>query len=371
MEILIKQEVLKGALQNLIPVIDKSSAKPILSNFLMRTIPDQNMVEFLATDHELSLIERFPAEVRAEGSMCVNARKMYDISKEFVEEEVRIQSTEQLWIHVSCGKSQLRLPSVDVGLYPQTLVEDLSGKVSISTNDLKRAIDMTLFAAQTNESRRNLMGVNLSAKSGATRWLATDGHRLAQILISVDSLEMGDVEDVIIPRKALGEVRRSLELFGERVDVSFDERVMQFSGENIVYKTRLIEGKFPNCDPIIPKDNALICSLDRERLMNSLRIVSSISAEKLRPVKLTLSSGKMLLESEKTDYGEVSDELQVEYAAEDFQIGFNSRYLMDVLSVMEEENVKLEFKNPMSPTVIRDVEKDDFLSVIMPLRIEW
>ncbi len=120
MEILIKQEVLKGALQNLISVIDKSSAKPILSNFLMQALPEQGMVEFQATDHELSLIERFPAQVKSGGSMCVNARKMYDISREFQEDEVKIQSTEQLWIHVSCGKSQLRLPSVDVGLYPQT-----------------------------------------------------------------------------------------------------------------------------------------------------------------------------------------------------------------------------------------------------------
>ncbi len=230
---------------------------------------------------------------------------------------------------------------------------------------------MTLFAAQTNESRRNLMGVNLSSKEGSTRWLATDGHRLAQMLLPVESLTMGDVEDVIIPRKALNEVRRSADLFGEQVQVSFDERVMQFSGESIVYKASLIVGNLPKCDPIIAKDKPLVANVDRERLMNSLRIVSSISAEKLKPVKITLGPNRMLLESEKTDYGEVSDELEATYEGEDFQIGFNSRYLLDVLSVMEAEKVQMEFKNPMSPTVLRESGKNEFLSVIMPLRIEW
>jgi DNA polymerase-3 subunit beta len=166
-------------------------------------------------------------------------------------------------------------------------------------------------------------------------------------------------------------VRRSVELFGDTVQVSFNDRVMQFMGNDLAYKTRLIEGKFPNCDPIIPKDNTLVATVDRERLVSSLKIVSSISTEKLRPVKLTLSSGKLRVESEKAEYGEVSDELDAEYSGEDFQIGFNSRYLLDTLGVMSTAQVRMEFKNPMSPSVVREEADGSFLSVIMPLRIEW
>ena len=119
------------------------------------------------------------------------------------------------------------------------------------------------------------------------------------------------------------------------------------------------------------RDNHLVAIVDRERLVSALRIVSSISYEKLKPVKLTLAEGKLRLESEKAEYGEVSDEMEADYSGEDFQVGFNSRYLLDALGVIQTERVKLECKNPMSPSVIRAADDEEYLAVIMPLRIEW
>jgi DNA polymerase-3 subunit beta len=373
MEITLKREAFSSTLQNINSVVDKSTTKPILSNFVIRTIEGNNAdVEFSSTDYELSLVELVPAEIKEQGSICVNAKKVFDIVKELQSEDVNIRSTEQLWIHITCGTSETRLPSVEVGLYPQTVLEELPQSMTITVDDLKRCIDMTLFAAITNESRRNLMGVCLrSTGEQQTRWLSTDGHRLAQIVKSVNDLAVGEDQEVIVPRKALTEVRRVAELFGESVNITFDDRVMQFSGGKISFKTRLIEGKFPNCDPIIPKDNTLEVLVNREKFINSLRIVSSISTEKLRPVKLIVSQGTLKLESEKADYGEVVDEMEIGYEGESFQIGFNSRYLLDVLVVIESENVKLECKNSMSPTIIKSPEDESFLSVIMPLRVEW
>ena len=375
MEINLKREAFSSTLQNINSVVDKSTSsnKPILSNFVIRTVEGEgSQVEFSSTDYELSLVERVEAEITEPGSICVNAKKVFDIVKELQDEDVKIRSTEQLWIHITCGSSEMRLPSVEVGLYPQTVLEDLPQSVTISVDDLKQCIDMTLFAAITNESRRNLMGVCLSSTSDQqTRWLSTDGHRLAQILKSVDDLNFSEDQEVIVPRKALTEVRRTADLFGQTVVISFDERVMQFTGGRISFKTRLIEGKFPNCDPIIPKDNTMEIIVNRESFINSLRIVSSISSEKLRPVKLLISQGVLKLESEKADYGEVVDEIEVGYEGDPFQIGFNSRYLLDVLSVIESEDIKLECKNSMSPTIIKSTVDESFLSVIMPLRVEW
>jgi DNA polymerase-3 subunit beta len=216
------------------------------------------------------------------------------------------------------------------------------------------------------------MGVCLCSTSDKqTRWLSTDGHRLAQIIKSVDELNIDIEQEVIIPRKALTEVRRTADLFGKTVNITFDSRVMQFSGGQISFKTRLIEGKFPNCDPIIPKDNNLEILVNRESFSNSLRIVSSISSEKLRPVKLIISAGVLRLESEKADYGEVVDEIEAGYEGESFQIGFNARYLLDVLSVIDSDDIILECKNSMSPTIIKSSTDESFLSVIMPLRVEW
>ena len=375
MEINLKREAFSSTLQNINSVVDKSTSsnKPILSNFVIRTVEGEgSKVEFSSTDYELSLVERVEAEITEPGSICVNAKKVFDIVKELQDEDVKIRSTEQLWIHITCGSSEMRLPSVEVGLYPQTVLEDLPQSVTISVDDLKQCIDMTLFAAITNESRRNLMGVCLSSTSDQqTRWLSTDGHRLAQILKSVDDLNFSEDQEVIVPRKALTEVRRTADLFGQTVVISFDERVMQFTGGRISFKTRLIEGKFPNCDPIIPKDNTMEIIVNRESFINSLRIVSSISSEKLRPVKLLISQGVLKMESEKADYGEVVDEIEVGYEGDPFQIGFNSRYLLDVLIVIESEDIKLECKNSMSPTIIKSTVDESFLSVIMPLRVEW
>jgi len=375
MEINLKREILSSTLQNINSVVDKSTSsnKPILSNFVIRTMEEEDSkVEFSSTDYELSIVEQVEVEIIESGSICVNAKKVFDIVKELQDEDVKIRSTEQLWIHITCGSSEMRLPSVEVGLYPQTVLEDLPQSVRISVNDLKECIDKTLFAAITNESRRNLMGVSLSSTNDQqTRWLSTDGHRLAQIIKSVDDLNFNEAQDVIIPRKALTEVRRAADLFAKTVVITFDERVMQFTSGRISFKTRLIEGKFPNCDPIIPKDNTMEIIVNRENFINSLRIVSSISSEKLRPVKLIISQGVLKLESEKADYGEVVDEFEVGYEGDPFQIGFNSRYLLDVLAVIESEDVKLECKNSMSPTIIKSTVDESFLSVIMPLRVEW
>ncbi len=373
MEIILKREALSNTLQNINSVVDKSSTKPILSNFVIRTIDGNNKnVEFSSTDYELSIVELVSAEIKDHGSICLNAKKVFDIVKELRAEEVHIRSTEQLWVRITCGTSETRLPSVEVGLYPQTVLEELPQSMTISVDDLRRCIDMTLFASITNESRRNLMGVCLSSIGDQKmRWLSTDGHRLAQIVKSVKSLNFDVDKEVIVPRKALTEVRRVADLFGENVNITFNDRVMQFAGGEIIFKTRLIEGKFPNCDPIIPKDNTLEMFVDRERFVSSLRIVSSISSEKLRPVKMIISSGTLKLESEKADYGEVFDEVEMEYEGESFEIGFNSRYLLDVLSVIESKTVKLGCKNSMSPTIIKSPDDESFLSVIMPLRVEW
>tara|TARA_Y100001970_G_C14236679_1_gene862259 strand:+ start:1343 stop:2464 length:1122 start_codon:yes stop_codon:yes gene_type:complete len=373
MEIILNRELLSNTLQNINSVVEKSSTKPILLNFLIRTLEEENSkVEFSSTDYELSLVETISAEIKEPGSICVNAKKVFDIVKELREEKVFIRSNEQLWIYITCGSTELRLPSVEVGLYPQTVIEKLPESLKISVDDLKSCIDKTLFAAMTNESRRNLMGVCISSTSdGKTRWISTDGHRLAQVVKSVEEQVFGEGQEVIVPRKALVEVRRTADFFGEMVDVSFDSRVMQFSGKDLTYKTRLIEGKFPNCDPIIPKDNNLEIRVNRESFINSLRIVSSISMEKLRPVKLIFSQGILRLESEKADYGEVVDEIEAGYEGDKFQIGFNSRYLLDVLGVIEMEEILLNCKNSMSPTIIKSTEEESFLSVIMPLRVEW
>ena len=374
MKITINKEILVNALQIITPITDKSSSKPILSNFLMSCeegVADE--VSFSATDYEISIKGGFPAQVAQGGSVCISARMVLEVCREFLSEEIEIESDDQLWVTFSGGSAKLRLPSVEVGLYPQMENLELPHKFKIGGKELKKCIDLTLFAAQTSEARKNLMGVNLSFPNGAkAKWTATDGHRLAQVENAVQAVALDGPPEIIIPRKSLMEIQKVLDKVDEEVAVAFDERSLLLSTTKVVLSTRLIEGKFPNVDQVIPKDNDKSVMINRERMINALKIISVMSEEKVKPVKLSLEDNSMKVESEHAESGEAQNELPVEYQGEAMNIGFNARYLLDVLGVVSHgESVEFELKGPLNPCLIRVPDDATFLSVVMPLRIEW
>ena len=376
MKIKINKNTLIQALQLITPVTDKSSSKPILSNFLLSAEKggkDGDRVGFSATDYEIAIKGQMPAQTEEAGTVCISAKKVLEVCREFLADEIQIQTNDQLWVTLEGGSSRLRLPSMDVGLYPAMEMNDLAHGFKMDTAALKQAIDLTLFATQTNEARKNLMGVNLKMREAhQSRWTATDGHRLAQVSKPVENGDLSGAPEIIIPRKSLGEMRKVLDLAGEQARVSFDERSLKLGTDSISLTTRLIEGKFPNVDPIIPKDNEKQVDVNRERLLSSLKIVSLMSSEKIKPVKLSLAPGTLKLESERAEYGDAADEIPVEYGGEAFQIGFNARYLMDVLTVASHgETIRLEMKGPLNPCLMHVPGDPTFLSVVMPLRIEW
>jgi len=375
MKLVINKQTLVTALQIITPITDKTSSKPILSNFLLIASGkgSEGMVEFSATDYELSIRGQFKADVSEAGTVCISAKRALEICREFRNDAVDVHTDEQMWVSLSGGPARLRLPSVDMGLYPTMEKLDLPNRFKIGTAELKRSIQLTLFASLTNETRKNLMGVCLNLHpSGRARFVATDGHRLAQAERTVEILAGKDAPEIIIPRKTLVEMQRVLDRAGDTVEIGFDERNLMLTSEDMVLTTRLIEGKFPNVDPVIPKDNDKLALVNRERLANALKIVSVMSNDKIKPVKLSLGNGKMRLESERAEYGDVADELEVNYPGEELKIGFNAKYLLDVLNeVAPVENVELKLKGALNPCLIQVPEDKGFLAVVMPLRIEW
>jgi DNA polymerase-3 subunit beta len=376
MNIHVQKNDLIHALQIITPITDKSTTKPILSNFLLSAGEGKTesvTAEFAATDYELAIKGRIPIEMEEAGTVCISAKKVLEVCREFLAEKIAIRTSEQMWVTIEGGSSRLRLPSMDVGLYPQMDMADLGSRFQIRTDALKQAIDLTIFATLANEARKNLMGVNLKmAGEGVSRWTSTDGHRLAQVNKPIEDGQLSGAPEIIIPRKALGEMRKVLDTAGETVTLSYDERSLKLDAGPILLTTRLIEGKFPNVDPIIPKDNDKRVDVKREKMLNSLKIVSLMSTEKIKPVKLSLAVGTMRLESERAEYGDAVDEIAVEYQGEPFQIGFNANYLMDVLTKAEHgEVVRMEMKGPLNPCLMHLPNDPSFLSVVMPLRIEW
>jgi len=377
MKLSIEKSQLISALQIITPITDKSSSKPILSNFLMEAKAgkgeSEGVVEFSATDYEISLKGEFPAKVSEPGSVCISAKKVLEVCREFLSEEIVVSSDDQLWVTLEGGPSRLRLPSVDIGLYPQMQAPDLPNRFRMSAQELRGCIDMTIFATMTNETRKNLMGVCLKLMDGnSAQWIATDGHRLAQVIKSVEGVKFNGAPEVIVPRKALVEMQRVLERNEEGVEIAFDDRNLLLDAGKVLLMTRLIEGKFPNVDPVIPRDNDKSVRVNRERMINALKIVSFMSNEKIKPVKMSLEASLLRLESERAEYGDVADELPVDYDGEELKIGFNAKYLLDVLSVAgQSELIEMKLKGSLNPCLIQLPEDSSFLSVVMPLRIEW
>ena len=377
MKLSIEKSQLISALQIITPITDRSSSKPILSNFLMEAKAgkgeSEGVVEFSATDYEISLKGEFPAKVSEPGSVCISAKKVLEVCREFLSEEIVVSSDDQLWVTLEGGPSRLRLPSVDIGLYPQMQAPDLPNRFRMSAQELRGCIDMTIFATMTNETRKNLMGVCLKLMDGnSAQWIATDGHRLAQVIKSVEGVKFNGAPEVIVPRKALVEMQRVLERNEEGVEIAFDDRNLLLDAGKVLLMTRLIEGKFPNVDPVIPRDNDKSVRVNRERMINALKIVSFMSNEKIKPVKMSLEASLLRLESERAEYGDVADELPVDYDGEELKIGFNAKYLLDVLSVAgQSELIEMKLKGSLNPCLIQLPEDSSFLSVVMPLRIEW
>ncbi len=375
MKLSIEKNLLVNALQIITPITDKSSSKPILSNFLLeaKLEGDGGMIKLSATDYEISISGVFPAKVEEPGLACISARKVLEVCREFMSEEVQISSDDQLWVTLEGGPSRLRLPSVEVGLYPKMDPPEFSNRFTMSSQELRQCIELTTFAAMTNETRKNLMGVCLKVTNGnSTQWVATDGHRLAQVTREAKEMQSDAPPEIIVPRKAMMEMLRVLEHHNEAVEVAFDERHLLLTAGKTLVMTRLIEGKFPNVDQVIPKDSDRTVLVNRERMINALKIVSFMSQDKIKPVKMTLEPDLLRLESERAEFGDVLDELPVEYNGENMKIGFNARYLLDVFNVIQQSpEVKMKLKGSLNPCLIEIPNDSGFLSVVMPLRIEW
>jgi DNA polymerase III subunit beta len=375
MKLTIKKEHLVNALDLVTPITDKSSSKPILSNFLLQAEGGKKdgTVDVSATDYEISLKGSYAADIEEPGSICISAKKALDVCREFMAEDIRIQSDSQLWVTLEGGPARLRLPSVETGLYPQMEKQDLPNGFTLNAKALSRYLELTVFATQMTETRKNLTGVCLNVQAGGlSKWTATDGHRLAQVTQTLTGLRGESPPEIIVPRRAIVEMEKVLGNTEGDVDLSFDARSLTLKTNGVVLSTRLVEGKFPNVDQVIPKDSERTLTVNRERFMTGLRIVSYMSPEKIKPVKLSLTSGKLRLSTERSEYGDVTDEMEVEYEGGEFHAGFNARYLLDVLAVATHgESVVLGMKGALHPCLIRVPNDESFLAVVMPLRIEW
>jgi DNA polymerase III subunit beta len=365
-----KEEILKG-LQRIQGVVEKKNTMPILSNMLLTA--EGSRVEIVATDLEIGLRGDYSADVEKSGAVTVSAKKMYEIVRELPSEDIQIRAEDNNWVKIVSGHSQFKLVGLPKDEYPALPDVAEEGMIAIEGNTLRDMIKKTLYAVGENDARYVLNGLFIQmtqTKGGLNiRMVGTDGHRLSMIDRVVDAKHKE--ESVIIPKKAMMELRRLLEEDSSKAELrlGFSKNHALFKRDGLVMVSKLIDGNYPNYLQVVPTKSTKKVVVSKEDFSHAVKRVSILSKEKTNAVKLQLDKGLLVLSTNNPDVGEASEELTVDYKGEGVTIGFNSRYLMDVLSAMDRQTITLELNDALSPCLISEEGDEQYKCVVMPMRV--
>jgi len=372
MKVTVERAELLKSLGHVHRVVERRNTIPILANVLVRA--EKSALSLKATDLDLEVIESIPAEVSPAGSTTVPAHMFYEIVRKLPEgsQVVLESSSDRAVLAIRAGRSRFTLQTLPESDFPDLAASDMAHKFTLRAADLKRLIDKTQFAISTEETRYYLNGIYLhvagSGKSQTLRAVATDGHRLAQTDLPAPAGAAG-MPGIIVPRKTVIEVQRLLEDNDAEIAVELSSAKIRFSIGNVVLTSKLIDGTFPDYGRVIPSGNDKELTVDKKDFEAAVDRVSTVSSERGRAVKLSLSSGKLILSVTNPDSGSATEEIEVDYSADPIDIGFNSRYLLDIAAQLDGEVAVLKLADPGSPTLIQDKNAQGALYVLMPMRV--
>lgn len=367
MEVRISRETLLNGLQKVQGIVESKGAMPILSHLLLST--DKDAVQIRATDLEIGASGLYTANIIAEGSVSLNARKLFDIVRELPSLEVHLVKEENNWVTLKCGKSKFRLPGLPAEDFPSLPEYSEEGLLEFDCKSLKEMIRKTFFALSPDETRQALNGLLLESEAGRASMVGTDGHRLSMISRPVAKSQGGAKQSFVIPKKALAELVKLMEDEESTLAFSSKNNHIAFMKGKQVIVSRKIDGKFPNYQQVIPSDNKLQVKVKRSDFQHALKRVALLADEKSKMVRFDVQKGIMTLISDTTDLGAATEEVVVDYDGGEVSIGLNAKYILDVLNVIEDEDVILNLKDQNSSCLITVPSDKDFLSIVMPMRL--
>lgn len=369
-----KNEMLEK-LANIQNIIEKKNTMPVLSHFLLSAGKKGSYI--IATDIETALKEPLEANIEKEGKLCIPARKLFEIVRE-VDGDISFDSLDEQWLKVKAGASDFKiacLPHTDFPAWPSALGSGEVEEVTIDGSMLLEMIEKTIYSAGESDTRYTLNGLLFHAKPENRSFtvVGTDGHRLALIMRQMES-EVKEDKKLIVPRKAVSELRRFLgasdeEKEKQKVRISIGDKHLLFIVEKIEFLTRLIDGSYPNYENVIPQSNEKKMSIGKDIFIKVLRRASVMSRERASAVRFDLEEEKLTVSSSSPDLGEAKEEVGVDYKGEKVSLGFNARYMLDVLGAMTSDKVVLELQDPLSPVLVKEDGSDEYKCVIMPMRI--
>lgn len=372
MKLTIDRTVLIRALSHVQAVVERRNTIPILSNVLMSA--DKGSLRLTATDLDIEATDRADANVKSPGATTVAAQTLFDVVRKLPEgSEVQFDAvSDPSRLNIAAGRSRFSLPTLPAGDFQVMSREEGPVKFEIAAAELRRLIDKTKFAISTEESRFYLNGVFLHHTRGADgpvlRAVATDGHRLA-LADSEAPQGSSKLEGVIVPRKAVAEIRRLLDDAPETVAVEISDAKIVVSVGDAMLTSKLIDGSFPDYARVIPKANSRVMTIDRDDFSAAVDRVSTVSAERSRSIKLSISDGRAVIAVSHSDAGHGVEEVEAEYDSDTIEIGFNAKYLLDVTQQIEGEKARVEFSDPASPVRVLDPADPGAQYVLMPLRV--
>jgi DNA polymerase-3 subunit beta len=374
MKVTVERAQLLKSLGHVHRVVERRNTIPILANILLRA--ERGKLVLKATDLDLEVNETIAAEVSPGGATTVPAHMLFDIVRKLPDgsQIVLEASGERGVLTIRAGRSRFTLQTLPESDFPDLNAGDMTHSFRMPAADLKKMIDKTQFAISTEETRYYLNGIflhpatNAASKAEMLRAVATDGHRLAQFEIPLPSGANG-MPGVIVPRKTVGEAQRLIEDTEAEILIEMSTAKIRFTIGDVVLTSKLIDGTFPDYGPVIPLGNSKILQVDKNEFEHAVDRVSTVSSERGRAVKLALAGGKLTLSVNNPDSGSATEELEVEYDSDPLDIGFNSRYLLDIASQIEGEVAMLKLSDPGSPTLIQDKDGGKTLYVLMPMRV--
>ncbi|WP_299192971.1 DNA polymerase III subunit beta [uncultured Erythrobacter sp.] len=375
MKATIERATLLRCLSHVQSVVERRNTIPILSNVLIDA-SDGGSVKVMATDLDLQVVETMSAaSVDVPGAITVSAHLLFDIARKLPDgSQVSLETAENR-MEVKAGRSRFKLPTLPRDDFPVIVEGDLPTSFEIPARTLAEMIDGTRFAISTEETRYYLNGIFLHVTDEDTPVLkaaATDGHRLARFTLARPDGAEG-MPDVIVPRKAVAELRKLLEeaLDGSvQIDLSASKVRFTLSGEGgVVLTSKLIDGTFPDYSRVIPTGNDKLLKIDPKTFLEGVDRVATIATEKTRAVKMGLDNDRVTLSVTSPDNGNATEELAAQYDKEGFEIGFNANYLKDILGQFDSETIELHLADAGAPTLIREDENSPALYVLMPMRV--
>lgn len=372
MKLTLERSALLNALSHVQNVVERRNTIPILSNVLLAA--DGEALRLTATDLDIEAVDVAEARVATAGTVTAPAQTLFDVVRKLPtgsDVELELQADNQR-LAIRSGRSNFELPTLPASDF-QTMTDEAGGtRFEIGAHDLRRLIDKTRFAISTEETRYYLNGVYLhgaqSEGQDVLRAVATDGHRLALAEIPAPTGAAG-LAGVIVPRKAVGEMRRLIDSADGAVTVDVSDAKIVFRAGRAVLTSKLIDGSFPDYARVIPQGNDKKLTIDNKAFEAAVDRVSTVSAERSRSVKLSLSEGKLSLAVNHAETGLGNEEIEAGYNSDTMEVGFNAKYLLDVAGQIEAEDAEFLFNDPASPALVLDPSDPAARYVLMPLRV--